>query len=254
MFYRIPAAKRLTCSALLILACITISIAGSCPIQASPKDVSVTSVHKLNAKSVPPDYKRSLPSADVIIDVGHGGIDGGAHHNELLEKDINLAIGKKLYLMLNSAGISSILNRNSDYALSDDNRWARTRSRHQRDLSQRGGLSEEIHTQVLVSLHVNWAKDEKHRGPLVLHQQEGESALLAFLIQDALNRQQRITRRLPKVGKPYYLLNVVKQPSVIVEMGFISNEGDRQMMTDPRKQLQIADAIASGVRNYILLR
>jgi N-acetylmuramoyl-L-alanine amidase len=121
-------------------------------------------------------------------------------------------------------------------------------------LSQRGGLSEEIHTQVLVSLHVNWAKDEKHRGPLVLHQQEGESALLAFLIQDALNRQQRITRRLPKVGKPYYLLNVVKQPSVIVEMGFISNEGDRQMMTDPRKQLQIADAIASGVRNYILLR
>ncbi|QYR23549.1 N-acetylmuramoyl-L-alanine amidase [Paenibacillus sp. sptzw28] len=253
MFYRLPAGNRYYCSALLIFACIAISGAGSSPIHASPNDVSVSSFHKLNATTAPLDYKRSLPASDVIIDVGHGGIDGGSHHNELLEKDINLAIGKKLYLLLNSKGISSILNRNSDYALSDDNRWARTRSRHQRDLSQRGGLPDEIQTQVLVSLHVNWAKDEKHRGPLVLHQQEGESALLAFLIQDALNRQQHIFR-LPKVGKPYYLLNVVKQPSVIVEIGFISNEGDRQMMTDPRKQLEIADAIASGVRNYILLR
>lgn len=200
----------------------------------------------------PPDYHRALPSAEVLIDVGHGGIDGGAHHEEVLEKDINLAVAKKLYLLLRASGIRAILNRDADYALSDDNRW-NAGSRHRRDLSQRSQLTKEIETRILVSIHVNWAPDKTEHGPLVLHQNEGESALLAFCIQDALNRKQN-TRVLPRVGKPFYLLNVVKQPAVIVEMGFLSHEGDREMLTNPRKQVQLAEAIHSGVRNYILLR
>ncbi|MBW7474334.1 N-acetylmuramoyl-L-alanine amidase [Paenibacillus oenotherae] len=200
-----------------------------------------------------PDYQRALPTADIIIDAGHGGIDGGAHYKEVLEKDINLAVARKVYLLLRSSGVRAILNRNGDYALSDDNRWHPSRSRHKRDLSQRSQLSGEIRTNIVISLHVNWAKNKEVRGPLVLHQDEGQSALLAYCIQDALNRQQQ-TRFIPRLGKPFYLLNVIKQPAVIVEMGFISHEGDRHMLTDPRKQEQVASAIASGVRNYILLR
>ena len=200
-----------------------------------------------------PDYQRALPTAEIIIDAGHGGIDGGAFQGDILEKDINLAVAKKLYLLLSSSGVRVVLNRNGDYALSDDNRWFSSRSRHKRDLSQRSQLSKEIQAGTVVSLHVNWGKNKSVRGPLVLHQNEGQSALLAYCIQDALNRQQN-TRKLPKMGKPFYLLNVVKQPAVIVEMGFISNEEDRRMLTDPRYQLQTASAIASGIRNYILLR
>jgi N-acetylmuramoyl-L-alanine amidase len=202
---------------------------------------------------LPTDYSRALPTAQVLIDVGHGGIDGGAHHEEILEKDINLAVAKKVYLLLQGTGVRAILNRSGDYALSDDNRWNPTSSRHRRDLSQRSQLTKEINTQILVSIHVNWAPDRTEYGPLVLHQNEGQSALLAFCIQDALNRRQK-TNGLPRIGKPFYLLNVVKQPAVIVEMGFISHEGDRLMLTDPAKQSEIAAAIASGVRNYILLR
>lgn len=202
---------------------------------------------------LPADYQRALPTAQVIIDVGHGGIDGGAHHEEILEKDINLAVARKLYAMLQDDGIRAILNRNGDYALSDDNRWHPTSSRHRRDLSQRSQLTKEIETQILVSLHVNWAPDRTERGPLVLHQNEGESALLAFCIQDALNRQQD-TGGLPRIGAPFYLLNVVKRPAVIVEMGFISHEGDRTMLLNADKQTEIASAIASGVRNYLLVR
>ncbi|GGD56587.1 N-acetylmuramoyl-L-alanine amidase family protein [Paenibacillus nasutitermitis] len=206
-----------------------------------------------NIEAAIPEYRRALPTTEVIIDVGHGGIDGGAHHKELLEKNINLAVGKKLYLLLRSYGIRAALNRDGDYALSDDNRWLRSRSRHQRDLSQRSQLPGEIQSELMVSLHVNWTKNTSRSGPLVLHQPQGESALLAYCIQDALNRQQHSSRT-PVLGKPFYLLNKVEQPAVIVEMGFISHEGDRKMLTDPRRQLQIADAIASGVRNYILLR
>ncbi|MBB3110021.1 N-acetylmuramoyl-L-alanine amidase [Paenibacillus phyllosphaerae] len=200
-----------------------------------------------------PRYSRALPSAEVLIDIGHGGVDGGAVYQDTLEKDINLAIGKKLYLLLRSSGIRAILNRDGDYALSDDNRWHGSRSRHQRDLSQRSQLSKEIDTALVVSLHVNWSSSERVHGPLVLHQPEGQSTLLASCIQLALNEQQH-KHAVPRLGKPFYLLKVVQSPAVIVEMGYISNGHDRAMLTNPRTQLAVADAIASGVRNYILLR
>lgn len=195
------------------------------------------------------DQNWALPHTTVIIDVGHGGIDGGASHGDLLEKDINLAIAGKLYVLLSSQGIPAIMNRTDDYALSDDNRWHLSKSRHRKDLSQRRQLTEEIESELLVSLHVNAAKNKSRRGPLVLHQESGESALLAFCIQDALNRQQSTTA-LPKPGNPFYLLRRVEQPSVIVEMGFITNVEDRTMLSDSRRQLDIAKAIASGIRQY----
>ncbi|WP_424768959.1 N-acetylmuramoyl-L-alanine amidase family protein [Paenibacillus sp. sgz302251] len=190
-----------------------------------------------------------LPSTVVIIDVGHGGVDGGASAADVLEKDINLAVARKLYLLLRSQGIDAVMNRTGDYALSNDNRWHISRSRHRKDLSQRRQLTEEIESELLVSLHVNWSKKSSQRGPLVLHQNRGESALLAFSIQDALNRLQN-TAYLPREGNPFYLLKRVKQPAVIVEMGFISSDADRAMLTDPHRQQQIAAAIASGIRQY----
>ena len=59
---------------------------------------------------------------------------------------------------------------------------------------------------------------------------------------------------LPELGKPFYLLNVVKQPAVIVEMGFISNAGDRLMLTDDKGQLQVASAVAAGIASFIMVR
>ncbi|WP_169083384.1 N-acetylmuramoyl-L-alanine amidase [Paenibacillus sp. PL91] len=195
------------------------------------------------------DQDWALPSTVVIIDVGHGGIDGGASSADILEKDINLAVARKLYFILKSQNIPAVLNRTGDYALSDENRWHITRSRHRKDLSQRRQLTEEIESELLVSLHVNWSKKSSQQGPLVLHQNSGESSLLAFCIQDALNRQQN-TAFLPREGKPFYLLNRVQQPAVIVEMGFISSVKDRTMLTDPQRQQEVAAAIASGIRQY----
>ncbi|MGO4545725.1 N-acetylmuramoyl-L-alanine amidase [Paenibacillus sp. 2TAB23] len=191
----------------------------------------------------------ALPTTVVIIDAGHGGIDGGASAADILEKDINLAVARKLYTILRSQNIPAVLNRNGDYALSDDNRWHLTRSRHRKDLSQRRQLTEEIDSELLISLHVNWSKKSTERGPLVLHQSSGESSLLAFCIQDALNRQQH-TAFLPREGKPFYLLKRVADPAVIVEMGFISSAADRSMLTDPVRQQEVAEAIASGIRQY----
>ncbi|MFC4596689.1 N-acetylmuramoyl-L-alanine amidase [Cohnella hongkongensis] len=199
----------------------------------------------------PPSVKRALPTADVLIDAGHGGIDGGTHWNGVLEKDINLDISRKLYLLLRAKGLKVILNRTGDYALSDDNRWHLTRSRHRRDLSQRRGLSDEIGANLFVSIHVNWSPKGKKRGPLVIHQPEGRSAMLAKFIQDSLNNQQN-RFRLPQVANQYYLLNRVQVPSVIVETAFLSDPGDRAMLTSIPGQNRIAAAIANGIIAYRL--
>ncbi|BBI32913.1 N-acetylmuramoyl-L-alanine amidase family protein [Cohnella abietis] len=200
-------------------------------------------------KAEPPHLKRALPSADVLIDAGHGGIDGGTHWNSILEKDINLAISRKLYLLLRSKGLKVILNRTGDYALSDDNRWNVTRSRHRRDLSQRRGLSNEIGASLFVSIHVNWSPKGSKRGPLVIHQAEAHSAMLASFIQSNLNLQQGRSR-LPMVADKFYLLNRVQVPSVIVETAFLSDPGDRAMLTSIPGQNRVAAAIANGIMDY----
>lgn len=195
--------------------------------------------------------RHAFPQPVILIDVGHGGIDGGTSSGTLLEKDINLEIGRRLYMVLRSHGYTAIVNRTGDYALSDDNRWLNSRSRHLRDLAQRKELSEQVPASIVVSLHVNWARNSSRRGPLVLHQDEGQSALLAGALQHALEDAYQLnTRRLPELGSPLYLLKHTDPPAVIVETGFISNTEDRRLLASPRGQQKIAEALYSGIVEY----
>lgn len=191
-----------------------------------------------------------FPYEVILIDVGHGGIDGGTSHGDLLEKDINLAISRRLFMLLRSAGYHAVLNRDGDYALSDDNRWHASRSRHRRDLAQRKQLSSEIPTKLVVSIHVNWSKSTARSGGMVLHQAEGRSFLLAEAIQRQLNRIYP-TRHHTEIGRPFYLLNQTRVPAVIVETGFISCASDRQKLCSRKGQMQIAGAVASGIMEYL---
>lgn len=200
-----------------------------------------------------PNIRGAVPGADVIIDAGHGGIDGGTHYNGIRESHVNLAISRKLYLLLRSHGLRTILNRTGDYALSDDNRWHPSRSRHFRDLTQRRGLSDEVDAGLLVSIHANWSSRQGTRGPLVIYRQgDSRGAVLAQLLQEQLNRQQAASRR-PQATGQFYLLNVVRVPSAIVETGFLSNPEDRAMLTSQRGQTRIAQAIAAGILAYCSL-
>ncbi|MDU4694645.1 MULTISPECIES: N-acetylmuramoyl-L-alanine amidase family protein [Paenibacillus] len=197
------------------------------------------------------DLRHAFPEPVILIDAGHGGIDGGTSYEQILEKDINLEIGRRLYVVLRSHGYRTILNRTGDYALSDDNRWLRSRSRHLRDLAQRKELSEQLPASIVVSLHVNWGRNASKRGPLVLHQNEGRSALLAASIQRSLERFYRLDApRTPELGKPFYLLNHIDCPAVIVETGFLSNAEDRAILTNRRGQQRIAEALYHGITEY----
>ncbi|HEY4391324.1 MAG TPA: N-acetylmuramoyl-L-alanine amidase [Paenibacillus sp.] len=195
------------------------------------------------------DLRYAFPEPVILIDVGHGGIDGGTSYGDILEKDINLDISRRLYILLRSHGYRTIMNRTGDYALSDENRWLNSRSRHIRDLAQRKELSEQVPASMVVSMHVNWGRNKSRHGALVLHQNDGRSALLASAIQDSLDTLYN-SHRLPEVGEPFYLLRHIDSPAVIVETGFISNAEDRAMLTSKRGQQKIAEAIYAGIVHY----
>ncbi|MGG1657944.1 N-acetylmuramoyl-L-alanine amidase family protein [Brevibacillus sp. NRS-1366] len=201
-----------------------------------------------------PSKSEAIPLTPIriLIDVGHGGIDSGTSHGNLYEKDINLQIAKRLYQHLTAAGYSVAMNREEDIALSDDNRWLNSRSRHLRDLAQRKNLVKEIVPQMMLSLHVNWSSDTKRSGPLVLYQSNEQSYMLADLLQVSLNNLWG-TKANPIKGKTYYMLRHNYCPSVIVEMGFISNGSDRKQLTNPDGQEKIAQAITAAVSEYVIL-
>ncbi|MGE5701188.1 MAG: N-acetylmuramoyl-L-alanine amidase family protein [Clostridia bacterium] len=189
---------------------------------------------------------------EIMIDAGHGGIDGGTSYGDTLEKTINLEVALKLYKLLNEDGYQVILNRTGDYALSDENEWLRHPSRHIRDLAQRKQLAAEVDPQLLISLHVNWSSNPTQSGPVVLYQKSGLSYLLATVIQQRLNHLYG-SKESPRKGKTFYLLNKTSMPTVIVEMGFLSNPHDRAKLTTPKGQEQLARAIGEAVKDYVIL-
>ncbi|SDD25566.1 N-acetylmuramoyl-L-alanine amidase [Paenibacillus sp. UNCCL117] len=192
----------------------------------------------------------ALSQMDIVIDVGHGGIDSGTTHGGILEKDINLTIAKLTYEQLRQKGYRVLINRVDDYALSGENMWLKSKSRHIKDLAQRAMLANEVKPKLVISLHVNAAKRASSRGALILHQKDERSKALALSLQTSLNEMYGIPNT-PVYGRTYYLLNYSKSPTVIVEMGFLTNKEDRDWLTSQKGQQAVADRICAGVAGYL---
>ncbi|WP_074114766.1 N-acetylmuramoyl-L-alanine amidase [Paenibacillus sp. P46E] len=231
---------------LLVIAGLLLSLLSGTAAGAQPLPVSPVADGKPERQQILGHDQRII-----LIDAGHGGVDGGTSHGSILEKDITLAISRRLFLLLRSDGFDAILNRTGDYAPSDENRWLRSSSRHLRDLAQRKELAETLPANLVVSIHINWAPSPAKHGPLVLYRQEGRSFLLARSIQDQLNQLYDVSES-PRAGKPFYLLNKITATTVIVEAGFISSAADRDRLCSPKGQEEIAEAIAGGIAAYLM--
>lgn len=190
---------------------------------------------------------------DVIIDVGHGGIDSGTTHKDIYEKKLNLEIGIKLYQELQNKGFKVGITRLKDYALSDDF-WDKRqlRSRHRRDLQQRFMISEGVAPQAFISLHINSSSSTSAEGPVILYQNQAESYLLAQLLQAELNDLYDSANK-SRVGKHLFLLEYVHQPALIAEVGFLSNPKERELLTDEEYQQKIAQHMANAFEHFFLL-
>ena len=188
---------------------------------------------------------KPLQNIRVMIDPGHGGVDGGCCQGDTLEKDINLAVGLALQDELSTLGATVRLTRSSDAALVPFG----TKNRHKGDLSARITLTQEFASDIYIALHANAGPAQLGGGLTFYRKDDAESRRLAAVIQDKLtlvvpgNQNGILPAR-------FMVLSALHIPAVLIEMGFITSAADKERLIRPGAAYALAAAIAAGVRAF----
>ncbi|WJY27047.1 N-acetylmuramoyl-L-alanine amidase [Sporosarcina trichiuri] len=194
-----------------------------------------------------------LAGVKVLLDAGHGGEDGGASTDELIESDITLTISKEVEKRLKQKGATVVMTRTkAGDAIGEhapDRKFSSLRDRKFEDLKMRVKLAETEEPDVFVSIHVNAIPQTQWRGAQVFYHPEGHEGgeALAKSIQGAFRDGLKNTDREAMKIKGIYLLKNIQTPSVIVETGFISNPEEHKLLADPAYRKKVADAIVDGI-------
>lgn len=197
---------------------------------------------------------RSLDNSIVIIDAGHGGIDGGAVGIDgTVEKDINLSVALKLDELLRASGINTRMTRTEDISIHDES--AKTvRQKKVSDIHNRFGIMEETENSIFVSIHQNHFDKPKYHGTQVFYSGNNPDSLeLANCVQSAVVRtiQPENSRVVKKSGTEIYLLYHAMRPAIMVECGFLSNPEEVGLLKTSEYQSKLALAIYDGILNYL---
>ena len=206
--------------------------------------------HKSESVSATADKKGFF----IIIDAGHGGMDGGTSSADgTKEKDINLSVSKKLNTMLTASGYKTIMLRNDD-ALIGDNSLSTIRARKVSDIRKRLEIAESYPDSILISIHQNYFTVPKYWGTQVFYSLNSpESKLLAESIQQSVVRflQPDNNRKTKPVGSNIYLLYNCTIPAIMVECGFLSNPNEAEKLKSDSYQNMIALTIMQGIIEYL---
>lgn len=197
---------------------------------------------------------RTVFRPKVILDAGHGGFDGGAVVDSVVEKDINLAIALDLRDMLELTGFEVIMTRTEDTALYDiDKERGTVHSRKVSDIHNRFQIIEQNPDAVFVSIHQNKFEESSSHGAQIFYgRHNAESENLAILLQQRfVQLLQPENKRQQKKGESnIYLLYHAKTPAILIECGFLSNGEERRQLTTPAYQRQVAFTIYCGLLDY----
>ena len=227
----------------------------------------------------------------IMIDPGHGGIDSGARGaNDLLEKTIALEVGKKLQEMLAKNHQYSVhMTRNTDVFVSLDSRIRKSQqagaelflSIHADSISETQ-WAQSVSGARIYTLSER-ASDEQAR---LMAEKENSSDAMAGLVQEARTTVQEVRdilidlmkretanfsselssalvqkmkasvqmSRAPQRAAAFKVLKQTNTPSVLIELGFLSNASDEKLMSSDEWQYKAARSIASAIDLYFTQR
>lgn len=187
----------------------------------------------------------------VIIDAGHGGIDGGATScTGKTESTFNLEIARRLDDLLHLLGVKTKMIREDDVSIHTEGETIAAQKLS--DLRNRTKIVNNTDRSVLISLHMNYFSDERYFGPQVFYSSNGESKTLAGIVQDCLNNKLSIgSKRQIKKASGVYLMDHIKSPGILIECGFISNFSEEEKLRDIGYQQNLCCVIATAYLRYI---
>ncbi len=187
----------------------------------------------------------------VVIDPGHGGIDGGAVSSTgVRESDINLAISLKLKSIFEENGWKVVMTREKDEGLYSGN--GSIRSKKMQDLVNRKKLIDKAEPDYVFIIHLNSFPQSSCYGAQTFYPSHSpESKLLAAEVQKALLEGiDNGNHRQIKAKNDILLLKNVKVPTVLVECGFLSNSNEAQLLQTDDYQMKLSECIYKGLLEY----
>jgi len=178
----------------------------------------------------------------IIVDPGHGGSNPGAVANNTRETDNNLAVSLKLKDKLTKAGAKVVMTRESDRTVAPEG------SSLGQELSARVNIAETNNADMFVSIHSNSNPDPSLYGAMTFYP-SGKASKLALEVQNSIITQ---TGAVDKGTSPatFYVLRNTSMPSILVEMGFISNADEAKKLQEDSYRNKVAQGIFNGVVKY----
>ncbi len=189
----------------------------------------------------------------IVIDPGHGGHDGGAVANGVVEKDINLAISLALRDMLTINGFKVVMTRSTDISIHDSDVKGAKKQKTS-DLKNRLKIMEAQPNTIFISIHQNKFTNSKSWGTQVFYGPNNpESERLALIMQEEFKSllQPENERGIKKAEKNLFLMFQAKCPAVLVECGFLSNTSDAALLRDPEYQRKVAFTVMCSVLKFL---
>lgn len=198
---------------------------------------------ELTANVSKEEKKAKKDQVVIVVDPGHGGEDPGkVGINDVLEKDLNLQIAKKVKKLLEEAGIKIVMTRTND----------KVPDAKKEDLNQRVQLINETKPKLALCIHQNSYPDAKIKGAQVFyHTITPEAEDVASIVQEQLRTVDPTNTRQIKENDTYFMLKNTQVPTIIVECGFLTNPDEAAKLTQEDYQDKLAQAICEGVVKWL---
>lgn len=203
-----------------------------------------------SASAVIAAAKTPKPVFTVVLDAGHGGVDGGVTGitSGVKESDLNLEIVFALKKRLEKFGFKVVLTRNSKAGLYGSSQKGFKR----RDMQKRKEIINGACADAFLSVHLNYYSSPTRRGAQAFFKSEDEKGRqLADYIQKNLNDLSGQPRPLSALTGDYYVLNESEPPAALAECGFLSSEEDEKLLLTDGYKEEIADKLAAGIYEFL---
>lgn len=191
-----------------------------------------------------PAAEAQIERPTVVIDPGHGGVDGGSIGSGYTEKDITLQIALQLGTALEQRGCTVIYTRSTDTALSE---------LVSEDLFQRVMISNDAQADAFISIHLNSSEYIASGFEVWSSFSDTRSYSLAQTLNDTLSALNYTEAREMRDQDESNLLVLAlnEAPSVLLKLGFITSAEDMRVLADAAFQRELTDQLADTIYAYV---
>jgi N-acetylmuramoyl-L-alanine amidase len=178
----------------------------------------------------------SLEHMKIAVDAGHGGDNTGASgiRTKILEKNYTLLIAKELEAALRDKEATVFMTRASDVSLG---------------MTDRTEMLKQEDPDFMISIHLNSSVNDSVRGVSTYYRYIGFRPLTQYILESILKTG------IPNFGNigsfNFALSGPTEYPNCLVEVAFLSNKEDEQLILDPAFHKQVADQIVEGIKEWL---